>query len=121
MLKFFNEDCINYGQVIKDKEMQRVIGSHKRLVFGNIPRNEISIAHIDGFCKALRERGKCFVREASTYAKKRKTIWNLLATYQAYNNLINAKRGETPCMKEGITNSIWSWGKLLNAKISVVS
>ena len=77
LLKFFNKDCINYGQVIKDKEKQIVFGIHKR-----------------------------------------KTIWNLLSTYQAYHNLIKTKQGETPCMKEGLTHFAWSWGKLLNARIS---
>lgn len=81
--------------------------------------NEISIAHVDGLCKAFRERGKCFVREASTYPKKRKAVWNFLSIYQAYNNLIYAKKGKTPCMKEGITSCVWSWGMLLNVKIPV--
>ncbi|MEK6964220.1 MAG: hypothetical protein AABX70_07380 [Nanoarchaeota archaeon] len=50
--------------------------------------------------------------------KKRRTIWEFLATYQAYHNFIEAKQGETPCMKERITRYPWTWGKLLNAKIS---
>ena len=85
-----------------------------------MPFDAISIAHVDGLCKAFRERGKCFVREASTFPKQRKTIWDFLAVYQAYHNLIDARYGETPCMKEGITGFIWSWGKLLNAKLDVV-
>ena len=111
---------MNYGQVVKDKEKQVVYGIHKRKVIGNLPFDDITIAHVDGLCKALRERGKCFVREASTYPKKRKAIWNFLAIYQAYNNFIYAKEGKTPCMKERITSFVWSWGKLLNVKISVV-
>jgi len=67
----------------------------------------------------LRERIKCSVRQAKTFAKKRQTIRDLLAIYQAYHNLIEVKERETPCMKEGITSFVWSWGKLLNAKISV--
>ena len=118
--KFFNKDCVNYGQVVKDKEKQVVYGIHKRKVIGNMPYDTISIAHVDGLCKALRERGKCFVREASTYPKKRQTIWNFLAIYQAYHNLIDARKNTTPCMREGMTSFVWSWGKLLNMKISVV-
>ena len=119
LLKFFIKDCINYGQVIKDKEKQIVFGSHKRKVIGNLSFGKISIAHVDGLCKALRERGKIFVREASTFPKNRKTIINLLSIYQAYHNLVDARYGKTPCMKEGITDFVWSWGKMLNAKISV--
>ena len=106
--------------MIKDKEKQIVFGSHKRKVIGNLSFNEISIAHVDGLCSALRERTKCSVRKAKTFAKKRQTIEELLAIYQTYHNLIDARRGKTPCMKEGITFFIWSWGKLLNVKIGVV-
>lgn len=119
IVKLFHKDSVNYGQVIKDKEQQIIYGTHKRKVLGNMPYGIISIAHVDGLCKALRERGKCFVREASTHPKKRKAIWDFLAIYQAYHNLIETKQGETPCMKEGIAGFVWSWGKLLNVKISV--
>ena len=51
-----------------------VIGSHKRKVLGNMAYNEISIAHVDGLCSALRERIKCSVRDAKTFAKKKKKI-----------------------------------------------
>ena len=110
---------MNYGQKIKDKIGQLIIGSHKRKVLGNINFNEISIAHVDGLCKALRERGKCFVREASTFPKKRKLIFTILSIFQAYHNFIDARKGLTPYMKEGISAYIWTWGKLLNVKISV--
>lgn len=119
--RHFNRDCVNYGQVIKDKEMQIVFGVHKRKILGNMPYDEISIAHVDGLCSALRERMKFSVRKAKTFAKKRRTIKDLLAIYQAYHNLVDARYGETPCMKEGLSDYIWTWGKLLNAKISVVS
>ncbi len=116
--KFFNKDCVNYGQVIKDKEKQKVIGRHKRRVLGSMGYEEISIAHVDGLCKAFRERGKCFVRKASTYPKKRETVWIILSIYQAYHNFIDVRKKETPCMREGITDYVWSWGKLLNVKVS---
>jgi len=62
---------------------------------------------------------KCSVRDAKTFAKKRQTIKNLLGIYQAYHNLIDVRIGKTPCMREGLTSYVWSWGKLLNVKISV--
>ena len=71
------------------------------------------------FQEALRERTKCSVRKAKTFAKKRQTIKDLLFIYQAYHNLIDARYGKTPCMKEGLTDFIWNWGKLLNVKIGV--
>jgi len=110
---------VNYGQVIKDKVKQRVIGSHVRKVFGNLAYSAIYIKNIDGFCSALRERTKCSVRRAKTFAKKRSTISELLAIYQAYHNLIKVAGEKTPCMLEGITSHAWYWGKLLNVKVPV--
>jgi hypothetical protein len=121
LLKFFNKDCVDYGQVIKDKEKQIVIGSHKRRVFGNTSYDKISIAHVDGLCSALRERIKCSVREAKTFAKKRKTIGELLAIYQAYHNLVDARYGKTPCMKEGVVLKSWSWSNLLHKRLSYLN
>lgn len=121
MLKVFNKDCIDYGMVVKDKVKQKVIGSHSRKILGKIAHNEIYINNIDGLCAALRERISCFTRKGKTFSKKRKTIEELVGIYQAYHNLIKIKNGETPCMKEGLTNQVWTWGKLLNKKISVVN
>lgn len=121
LLEFFNKDCINYGQVIKDKEKQIIFGSHKRKVIGNLSFDEISIAHVDGLCSALRERTKCSVRRAKTFVKKRQTIKDLLAIYQAYHNLIDARYGETPCMREGIVSRIWSWSYLLHKRLTTLN
>jgi len=121
LLEVFNKDCINYGQVIKDKEKQIVFGSHKRKVVGNLSFDEISITHVDGLCSALRERTKCSVRQAKTFAKKRQTIKDLLAIYQAYHNLVDAKYGLTPCMKEGIVSTKWSWSNLLHKRLTTLN
>ena len=121
ILKFFNKDCVNYGQVIKDKVMQKVIGSHVRKVFGNLAYSEIYIKNIDGFCSALRERTKCSVRRAKTFAKKRSTIGELLSIYQAYHNLIKNEAGKTPCMLEGLSSKIWSWSDLFHVRLPYVN
>jgi len=121
LLKFFNKDCIIYGQVIKDKEKQIVYGSHKRKVIGNMSYEKISIAHVDGLCSALRERIKCSVRKAKTFAKKRRTIEDLLDIYQAYHNLIDARYGKTPCMREKMVSKIWSWGELLYKRLPTLN
>lgn len=121
LLEFFNKDCINYGQVIKDKEKQIVYGTHKRKVIGNLSFDEISIAHVDGLCSALRERIKCSVRQAKTFAKKRKTIKDLLNIYQAYHNLVDVRYGETPCMREGIVSKRWSWSNLLHKRLTTLN
>lgn len=116
--KFFHTDSVNYGRVNKIRENQKVIGVHKENVFGYMSYDNISIAHVDGFCAALRERIKCAVRKSKTFVRKRKTIRELLAIYQAYHNLIDARQRATPCMKEGLVAEVWSWSKLLHTRLS---
>ena len=120
MLKFFSKDCVNYGQVIKDKKDQKVIGSHVRKVLGNLAYSDIFINNVDGFCSALRERVKFAVRKGKAFAKNRSTIGELLAIYQAYHNLVKVSDGKTPCMLEGITSKVWSWSDLFHQRLPYV-
>ena len=119
IVKFFNKDCVNYGQVIKDKEKQVVYGIHKRKILGNMSYSEIRINSIDGFCSKIRARIGCFVRETRNFPKKRKQIADLLHITQANHNLIESKNGETPAMKERVTDKIWSWNNIFNVRLSV--
>ena len=94
---------MNFGQVIKDKIQMKIIGSHKRKVLGNISYSDIKINKIDGFCSKLRARAGCFVRKTRNFAKKRKLIVNVLNITQTNHNFIEAKKGKTPAIKEGLT------------------
>ena len=87
LLKFFNKDCINYGQVIKDKEKQTVFGIHKRKVLGNLSFDKISIAHVDGLCKSLSDFRKelwKFDNQYNNWRKQEILGWNNPAS--VYNN-----------------------------------
>jgi len=117
--KFFNKDCVNYGQVIKDKEKQIVIGIHKRKIIGNMPFDEIAINNVDGFCSKLRARVGCFVRKTRNFAKKRKQITNLLHIMQTNHNFIESDKGKTPAMREGLTKRILSWNDVFNERLSI--
>ena len=117
--KYFNKDSVNYGQVIKDKIQQRIIGNHKRRVLGNIPYDEIKINNIDGFCSKLRARAGCFVRKTRNFAKKRKLIVNVLSITQTNHNFIEGKNGKTPAMKEGLITRILSWNDIFNMRLSI--
>ena len=117
--KFFNKDCVNYGQVIKDKEMQIVFGIHKRKVIGNLSFDEIAINNVDGFCSKLRARVGCFVRKTRNFAKKRRQISNLLHITQTNHNFIESVKRKTPAMKEGLTKKIWSWNDVFNVRLSI--
>jgi hypothetical protein len=119
MLNFWNEDCIRYGQVIRDKDTSgKLMGKRKRWVFGYGSYEDISIAHMDGYCAKLRERVCRFVREAKTYSKKRTVLKEILDIHQAHHNLIEIKeKGKTPAMIEGLVSCKWSWSKLLHRRL----
>lgn len=119
LLKFFNKDCVNYGQVIKDKENQKVIGLHKRKVIGNIDYINIRINNVDGFCSFLRARVGCFVRKTRNFAKKRKQIISLLHITQTNYDFIEAENGETPAMKEGLQSKPLTWNDIFNIRLSI--
>jgi len=119
ILQFFNKDSVHYGQVIKDKEQQIIYGTHKRKILGNLSYDEIRINNIDGFCSKIRARIGCFVRKTRSFPKKRRQIADLLHITQTNHNLIEEKNGETPAIKEGLTNKIWSWNDVFNARLPI--
>ena len=110
---------MNFGQIIKDKIQQKIIGAHKRKIFGNIYYSDIKINNIDGFCSKLRARVGCFVRKTRNFAKKRRLIINVLNITQTNHNFIESKRGETPGMREGITKKILTWNDIFNMRLSI--
>lgn len=117
MLKFFNKDCIRYGQKIRTKDADgRIIGIFKRKVIGNMPYSEISLNHIDGFCSKLRARVGCFVRKTRNFAKKRKQITNLLHITQTNHNFVEAVSGVTPAMREKIIDKVLTWNDVFNVR-----
>lgn len=119
MLKSFNKDCVNYGQVVKAKdENGKIIGVFRREIIGNMGYDEIKINKVDGLCSYLRARIGCFVRKTRNFAKRRKQITNLLHITQTNYNFIEARNNVTPAMKERLTNKIWTWNHIFNERIS---
>ena len=119
IIKLFNRDGVNYGQVIKDKEKQIVFGIHKRKVIGNLSFDKIAINNVDEFCSKLRARVGCFVRKTRNFAKRRRQISNLPHITQTNHNFIEAISGKTPAMREGLTTKILSWNDVFNERISI--
>jgi len=120
MLKFFNRDCICYVQFVKIKDNNgRIIGKVARSIIGSMPRDEIGMNNIDGFCSKLRARIGCFVRKTRNFAKRRNQITNLLYITQTNHNFVEAENGETPAMREKLTNKIWSWNDIFNMRLSI--
>lgn len=118
--KTFHQDSVQYGQVVKEKEGQIVIGTHPRQVLGAMPFSKISIAHVDGLCSKLRARTGFFVRKTRNFAKRRKLIPNVLQVWQLNHNVIEAEKGETPAMREGLTTKKWNWNDIFMVRLSFI-
>ena len=66
----FPQCAINYAKQKKIRINQKIVGIVNKVVLGNIPKDQISITEIDGFCSKLRERIACFTRKARGFAKR---------------------------------------------------
>ncbi len=106
----FAQGAVNYGLVKKIYLGPIVIGAVTINVLGRIPKDQISIRHVDGYCKRVRERISRYCRRSSTFSKQRTAFYYHLCIFQAYNNFIELyKEKKTPCMIEGITSKKWDW------------
>lgn len=114
----FPQCSVNFGQSKKVRMNQKVVGVVNKVLLGNISKNEIKINQIDGFCSKLRERISCFTRKARSFAKKKKCIEQRLEIFSIQHNFIEKKKGETPAMKEGLTNKIWTWNDFFNIRLT---
>ena len=82
-----------------------------------MPFNEISISQIDGFCSKLRARVGCFVRKTRNFAKKRKQIVCLLHIMQTNHNFVESENGETPAIRESLTDKVWTWNDIFDVRL----
>lgn len=130
LLENFDENTINYGQLVKEREKGRVIGKTKRIIFGSLFKEDIETVYIERYNLTLRHGISRLVRKTLCFSKCKGMLDNHLDVYQCYNNLIkthsalmietpkkieNIKR--TPCMAEGITKHPWTWKEFLMFKI----
>lgn len=113
----FDENCVEYSQVIKIKENQVVIAVDTRNIFGEMPEEKITMRKIDSYCGTIRERIPIYVRETKAFSKKRQNVENRLDIFQVYRNFIWSKKGKTPAMKESMTDKIWSWNQIISWRV----
>lgn len=117
--KYYLVETVNYGQLIKIRENERVVGRKKRVVFGEV--DWIETVYIERYVLTVRHGISGLVRKTITFSKDKDMLDDHLEIYQAYNNLIRLNEGltikregkrnirRTPCMVEGITDHRWTW------------
>ena len=112
----FDENCVEYSQVIKIRENQIVIAVDTRNIFGEMFEEKITMNKIDSYCGTIRERIPIYVRETKAFSKKRQNVENRLDIFQVYRNFIWIKKGKTPAMIEGITKKPFSWKAIFSRR-----
>jgi len=130
ILANFETETINYGQLIKERESDRVVGKTRMVIFGDVDEAGIDTVYVERYNLTVRHGISRLVRRSLCFSKCKEMLDNHLDVYQCYNNLIRVnsaltiktEKGEknierTPCMAEGITDHIWTWKEFLTFKI----
>jgi len=114
----FPQGAINYGIRKKIRINQKIVGIISKKVLGNIPRKEIYITNIDGFCSKLRERISCFTRKARSFPKRKECLDQRLEIFSIQHNFIERKKGKTPAMLEGLMNKPLTWNSFFYIRLT---
>ena len=117
----FPQGAINYAIRKKVRLNQKIVGIISKIILGRVPKEEISITNIDGFCSKLRERISCFGRKARSFAKKKLCIEQRLEIFSIQHNFIEKKKGLTPAMKEGLYHKSITWNEFFNMRLSILN
>lgn len=113
------EPCIDYGRVIKQREENRLVAVIREAIWGNPSHEAISTSIVEGYNNKIRQRISRFGRKTASFSKKIAAYVGALNMFQFMSNFIDAKKGTTPAMKEGITDHIWTWREFLTYHIQL--
>ena len=116
----FPQGNVNYGIRKKIRKRQKIVGIISKIILGNIPKDQISITQIDGFCSKLRERFSCFTRKARSFAKRKASLESRMEVFSVQHNFIETKKGETPAMQEGLYTKSSSWRRIFNTRLTTL-
>ena len=117
----FPQGCINHAIRKKIKINGKIVGIISKIILGNIPKDEISITQIDGFCSKLRERISCYTRKARSFAKRKMCIEQRLEIFSIQHNFIEVKKGKTPAMLEGLQSKSLTWETFFQIRLSILN
>ncbi|MFH1590714.1 MAG: hypothetical protein ABIC95_02190 [archaeon] len=117
----FPQCAVNYALRKKVRIKQKIVGIVSKVIIGTIPKNEISITKIDGFCSKLRERISCFTRKARSFAKKKTCIEQRLEIFSIQHNFMEKKKGQTPAMQEGLTSKPLTWKTFFHKRLAYLN
>lgn len=115
------ESCIDYGQVIKKKENNRLVEIIRTAIWGDPAFGSISTSIVEGYNNKIRQRISRFARKTASFSKSVWSCIDALNLFQFVNNFIDLKKNNrmTPAMIENISDHVWSWGEFLSHHIQL--
>jgi len=106
--KTYCEPCLEYGQIIKEKENGEIISIQKRNIVNVQDLSNISTSVVEGINNKLRQKVSRLGRKVSSFSKTIGGMVMALNIFQFISNFIDVKNGQTPMMAEGITDKPWT-------------
>lgn len=122
--KVIPDPSLVYGQVVKGREGRKVVKVEKRLVLGPKATDPkaISTSLIERQNGTARSRNRYLVRKTYAFAKRVEDMDDQCALDKTFYNFCRKHRGlkgETPAMRQGITNHVWSVTEVLRYRSAV--
>ena len=122
--KAIPDPALVYGQVVKEREGRKVVKVEKRLVLGPTTTDlkAISTSLLERQNGTARSRNRYLVRKTYAFAKKVEYMDDQCAVDKTFYNFCRKHRGlkgETPAMRQGITNHVWSVAEVLRYRSAV--
>ena len=122
--KVIPDPALVYGQVVKEREGRKIVKVEKRLVLGPTTTDlkDISTSLLERQNGTARSRNRYLVRKTYAFAKKVSYMDDQCAVDKTVYNFCRKHRGlkgETPAMRQGLTNHVWSVAEVLRYRSAV--
>ena len=118
--EYYEESCVDYGQLIKIREGGKVIDKIKKVIYGTPNIDEIETTDIENMNGICRERLGRFVRKTKCFSKKKTRHVNAFELFNFYWNFMDKlTKTETPAMLEGLADHQWNWEQFFNFNYAV--
>ncbi|MBA3242876.1 MAG: hypothetical protein H0T60_16765 [Acidobacteria bacterium] len=118
------DPALVYGQVVKQREGKRVVKVEKKLVLGS-PATDlagISTSLLERQNGTARSRNRYLVRKTYGFAKRVEYMDDQCEVDKTFYNFCRRHRGlkgETPAMRHGLTDHVWSVAEVLGYRSAV--
>jgi IS1 family transposase len=116
--KVIPDPALLYGQVVKEREGRKVVKVEKRLVLGPpaTALSHISTSLLERQNGTARSRNRYLVRKTYGFAKRVEYMDDQCEVDKTFYNFCRKHRGlkgETPAMRQGLTDHVWTVAEVL--------